>query len=376
MSVASGPSRTVDNGRWGQRGTAAATFAGRLAFENISLSFGKTEVLRDVSFELAPGEIVCLLGPSGCGKTTLLRLAAGIERPQAGRVLIDGLEVAGPRTFVPPERRGVGLMFQDFALFPHLTILENVAFGLRSLKRSEALAEADKALSRVGLSRYAEAYPHALSGGEQQRVALARAIVPRPQVMLMDEPFSGLDQRLRENVRNETLALLKETRATSMLVTHDSQEAMALADRILLMRQGRLIQTGTPRELYQRPIDAAAARFFSDMNEIEAPVKHGRAETPLGSFPAPNCTAGEHGLVLLRPQAFELARDGVGIEGFVTASHYLGDVTLSTVLFKGLEEPLMVRTAARDAPRQGKSEQFSIDPAQVFVFPKGLGDPN
>ena len=192
----------------------------------------------------------------------------------------------------------------------------------------------------------------------------------------MDEPFSGLDQRLRENVRDETLALLKETRATSMLVTHDSGEAMALADRILLMRQGRLIQTGTPRELYQHPVDAAAARFFSDMNEVEGPVGNGRVETPLGSFPAPSCVAGETGLVLIRPQAFGLARDGLGTEGFVLASHYLGDVTLSTVLFKGIDGPLTVRTAARDAPRQGKSEQFSIDPTQVFVFPKGAGDPN
>jgi iron(III) transport system ATP-binding protein len=376
MSVAGSPSTKVDNGRWGPRGTAAATFAGRLGFENVSLSFGKTEVLRDVSFELSPGEIVCLLGPSGCGKTTLLRIAAGIERPQAGRVLIDGLEMVGPKTFVPPERRGVGLMFQDFALFPHLTILDNVAFGLRDLKRTDALAEAEKALSRVGLARYAAVYPHALSGGEQQRVALARAIVPRPQVMLMDEPFSGLDQRLRESVRNETLALLKETRATSMIVTHDSGEAMALADRILLMRQGRLIQTGTPLELYQHPVDAAAARFFSDMNEVTGAVSNGCANTPLGSFPAPRCVAGESALVLIRPQAFELARNGVGVEGFVLASHYLGDVTLSTVLFKGIEDPLTVRTAARDAPRQGKSEQFSVDPAQVFIFPKPAGDPN
>jgi len=376
MTVASGPSTRLDTGRWGQRGTAAATFAGRLAFENVSLAFGKTEVVRDVSFELEPGEIVCLLGPSGCGKTTLLRVAAGIERAQAGRVLIDGLEVAGPNAFVPPEKRGVGLMFQDFALFPHLTIIENVAFGLKSLKRSEALAEAEKALSRVGLARYAEAYPHALSGGEQQRVALARAIVPRPQVMLMDEPFSGLDQRLRESVRSETLALLKETRATSMLVTHDSAEAMAMADRILLMRQGRLIQTGTPRELYQHPVDAAAARFFSDMNEVAGAVNNGRAETPLGSFPASNCAIGDSALVLIRPQAFEMSRNGVGIEGYVVASHYLGDVTLSTVLFKGIDDPLTVRTAARDAPRQGKSEQFSIDVTQVFVFPNRGDEPN
>jgi len=376
MTGAERPGAGLDSGRWGQRGTAAATFAGRLAFEGVELSFGKTEVLRNVSFELAPGEIVCLLGPSGCGKTTLLRIAAGIARPQAGRVLIDGIEVAGPSAFVPPEKRGIGLMFQDFALFPHLTILENVAFGLKSLKRSEALAEARKALSRVGLAHFAEAYPHRLSGGEQQRVALARAIVPRPQVMLMDEPFSGLDQRLRESVRAETLALLKETRATSMLVTHDAVEAMEMADRILLMRQGRLIQSGTPRDLYQHPVDAEAARFFSEMNELPAKALNGHAETPLGTFPVNGQASGASVVVLIRPQAFRLLPAGEGIEGYVLSAHYLGDVTLSTVLFRGVDEPLLVRTAARDAPRQGKSEQFSVDLAQVFVFPNAAGNPN
>jgi iron(III) transport system ATP-binding protein len=305
-----------------------------------------------------------------------LRIAAGIERPQSGRVLIDDIEVTGPAAFVPPERRGVGLMFQDFALFPHMSILDNVAFGLKALKRSEARAEAEKALSRVGLIHYAGSYPHALSGGEQQRVALARAIVPRPQVMLMDEPFSGLDQRLRESVRTETLALLKETRATSMLVTHDSNEAMEMADRILLMRRGRLIQSGTPQELYQHPIDAESARFFSDMNELPGRVHEGRAETPLGTFAAPSCKMNGAALVLIRPQAFELTRDGVGVEGYVLSAHYLGDMTLSTVLFKGIDDPLLVRTAARNAPQQGKSEYFSIDLTQVFVFPNGPGNPN
>jgi iron(III) transport system ATP-binding protein len=374
MSAANRSEARAGN-RWGQRGTVGATFAGHLTFERICLSFGRIAAVQDVSFDLAPGEIVCLLGPSGCGKTSLLRVAAGVERPQSGRVLIDGVEVAGPDTFVPPEKRGVGLMFQDFALFPHLTILDNVAFGLHALKRSDALAESHKALGRVGLAHYADMYPHALSGGEQQRVALARAIVPRPQVMLMDEPFSGLDQRLRESVRAETLALLKETRATSMLVTHDSVEAMEMADRILLMRKGRLIQSGTPKELYNHPIDAEAARFFSDMNELVAAVRQGRVETPLGSFPALGCISGETATVMIRPQAFELSRNGVGVEGYVLSSHFRGDVTLSSVMFKGIDEPLTVRTAARAAPRNGKSEQFSIDMAQVFVFPNGPDDP-
>ena len=212
--ITDAPGGEAGRNRWGERGTAAATIAARLSFEQVSHSYGRIVAATDINLELAPGEIVCLLGPSGCGKTTLLRVAAGVERQNSGRVLLDGLEVSGPSGYVPPEKRGIGLMFQDFALFPHLTILENVAFGLSELDRSEAQREARSALQRVGLLDYAKAYPHILSGGEQQRVALARAIAPRPSVLLMDEPFSGLDQRLRDSVRDETLAVLKETRAS------------------------------------------------------------------------------------------------------------------------------------------------------------------
>jgi iron(III) transport system ATP-binding protein len=353
---------------WGQRGTAGATFAGRLTFEDVSLSFGPIQAVSGVSFDLTPGEIVCLLGPSGCGKTTLLRIAAGIERPETGRVLIDDLEMAGPNRFVPPERRNIGLMFQDFALFPHMSIIDNVAFGLRGLRRADALSVARLALKRVGLEDYERDYPHRLSGGEQQRVALARAIVPRPQVMLMDEPFSGLDQRLRDNVRAETLTLLKETRATALLVTHDPVEALGLADRILLMRRGRLIQAGTPTDIYRRPADAEAARFFCDMNELTGRVRGGQAETPVGTFAAPGRADGDAVLVMVRPQAFSAAASGIGPEGFVLAERFIGDATLLSVIFKGLEEPLAIRMPAGAAPRQGTSFAFSIDPAQVLVF--------
>jgi iron(III) transport system ATP-binding protein len=201
-------------------GRAAGTIAARLTFEGVERRYGTSLALAGLSLDIAPAEVVCLLGPSGCGKTTLLRVAAGIERPTAGRVLINDQEVAGPDRFVAPEKRNVGLMFQDFALFPHLTILANVAFGLRSLPREDARREALAVLARVGLERYANDYPHILSGGEQQRVALARAIVPRPAVMLMDEPFSGLDVQLRERLQEETIGLLRETRATCLIVTH------------------------------------------------------------------------------------------------------------------------------------------------------------
>jgi iron(III) transport system ATP-binding protein len=355
--------------RWGARGTAAATIAGRLTFEEVSLTFGTVEAVREVSFELAPGEIACLLGPSGCGKTTLLRIAAGVERPQTGRVAIDGVEVAGPRRFVPPERRNVGLVFQDFALFPHLSILDNVAFGLKKLPRVEALREARAALERVGLGEFAAVYPHLLSGGEQQRVALARAIVPRPQVMLMDEPFSGLDLRLRETVREETLALLKETRATALLVTHDPIEAMEFGDRILLMRQGRLVQTGSPVELYAHPVDVEAARFFSDFNEIACVARAGKVATPLGTFLAPQLAAGERAVAMIRPQGFALAEGDLGLEGYVLAARFLGDEVQCAVLFKGIEEPLTVRLKAAGAPKQGDTAFFVVDPAHVLVFP-------
>ena len=197
----------------------------------------------------------------------------GSNGPISGRLLFDGKEMAGPNSFVPPEKRNIGLMFQDFALFPHLSILDNVAFGLEepAAQRGRAQCPPCAGAGRAG-GIMRPSIRIILSGGEQQRVALARAVVPRPQVMLMDEPFSGLDQRLRESVRAETLTLLRETRASCLLVTHDPVEAMGLADRIFLMRQGRLVQAGTPEELYRQPVDAAAARFFSDANEIRGAV--------------------------------------------------------------------------------------------------------
>ena len=376
MSIAE-PSKSEerDSRRWGPRGTAGATFAGLLEFEDISKRFGRTAAVADVSFSLKPGEIACLLGPSGCGKTTLLRIAAGIEKPDSGRLLFDGQEMAGPARFVPPEKRNIGLMFQDFALFPHLSIIENVAFGLKNLPPEEARTIARHALERVGLAHYAANYPHHLSGGEQQRVALARALVPRPQVMLMDEPFSGLDQRLRESVRAETLTLLRETRASCLLVTHDPVEAMGLADRIFLMRQGHLIQSGTPEQLYRHPVDAAAARFFSDTNEMKGRVAGAVVQTPLGSFPVPKNLRGAEALVLIRPQGLKRAEPGAGAEGLVTEARFQGDDVKCTILFKGIDEPLTALIDARHAPSRGEAGWFRVDPEHVFVFESATSQP-
>ena len=356
---------------WGPRGTAAATFAGRLSFEHVSRSFNETAAVNDISLELEPGETLCLLGPSGCGKTTLLRLAAGVDRPTAGRVVLDGQEIAGPSAFLPAEKRGIGLMFQDFALFPHLTILQNVAFGLRKLDRATARDEALLALKRVGLERYAEEYPDVLSGGEQQRVALARAIVPRPAVLLMDEPFSGLDQRLRDEIRAETLAVLKETRATCMLVTHDPQEAMWLADRIALMRAGKLVQVGAPDELYNNPVDVEAARFFSDFNEFDVTVEKKNVLTPLGTFAAPEGAGeGRSAHVMVRPQGIVLAAAGAksGFEAYVSGVRFVGESTFAFLNIEGYDQQITARLSGAAKVTRGEVRKFSVLPEHLLIF--------
>ena len=351
---------------------AGTSFAARLTFEAVRKQYGDRAALAGLSLDIAPGEIVCLLGPSGCGKTTLLRIAAGIERPTGGRVLISDREVASDTQFVPPEKRGVGLMFQDFALFPHLTILDNVAFGLKALPREDARREAMRMLSRVGLARYGEQYPHILSGGQQQRVALARAIVPRPAVMLMDEPFSGLDVQLRDAMQEETLALLREARATTMIVTHHPEEAMRLGDRIAVMRAGKLVQTGRAQELYLRPAALFVARLFSEINEVAYRVSGGRIATPIGSLAAPGAAEGETVTLCLRERGIGLAAAGAGegaLVGRVKMAKFLGDAVRCEVSVEGFEAPLNIRTSAGAGFEEGSEVRVLIDPTQALVFP-------
>jgi iron(III) transport system ATP-binding protein len=238
-------------------------------------------------------------------------LAAGVDAPTRGRIALDEREVAGDERFVPPEERGVGLMFQDFALFPHLRVIDNVAFGLKRLGRATARQEALAALARMGLADYADSYPYMLSGGQQQRVALARAIVPRPGVMLMDEPFSGLDSRLRHTIRNETIAILREVGATAIIVTHDAEEAMRIADRVAVMRAGRLVQAGSVEDLYHRPAEIYVAETFSEMNLVPCRVISGWAVGPLGRFRAPASLEGEV-TVCGRPRAIEFCAANSG----------------------------------------------------------------
>jgi iron(III) transport system ATP-binding protein len=259
-------------------------------------------------------------------------------------------------------------MFQDYALFPHLSVLKNVMFGLKDLSAREAEASARQALLRVGLEPFADKYPHTLSGGEQQRVALARSIAPRPGILLMDEPFSNLDRRMRDAIRDETVAILRETRATTIVVTHDPEEAMRIADRIVLMRRGRIVQQGTAEELYRRPRDLFAARFFCDFNELPGTVSGGQALCPLGAFPAPHLPEGAEAVVCIRPQAIRLRPDGSGLPGRLLSRRFLGEVELVQVNVPDIDVPLQARLHDPVQAHVGQDVGIAIDLKDVLVF--------
>ena len=351
------------------RVTAGVTFAAKLAFDSISHSFNAgSETLREVTLTAEPGEVLCLLGPSGSGKTTLLRIAAGIEAQTAGRVLLNDREIAGPSVFLPPEQRSIGLVFQDFALFPHLSILDNVRFGLTALSREEARREAMIALERVGLQSYANSYPHVLSGGEQQRVALARALAPRPAVLLMDEPFSGLDSRLKDSVRAETLGILRHSRATAIVVTHDAEEAMRMGDRIALLRDGRLQQAGRAEELYLRPADLFVAGFFSELNVFETRASGGMADTPVGKVAAAGFADGTALNVAIRTSGFDVSEAGGEAEARILSRRYLGVVELLDLAVSGAEMPVRARVRCGALSSSARDLWLSLRKSDVLVF--------
>lgn len=352
----------------------------RLALRGIGHGYGGGPVLDDVSIELEAGEVTCLLGPSGCGKSTLLRIAAGVERQERGEVELGGRIVSGPDRHVPPEGRGIGLMFQDFALFPHLSVARNVAFGLAgpTAARSE---RAQTLLERVGLARHAEKFPHQLSGGEQQRVALARALAPRPPILLMDEPFSGLDNRLRDGIRDQTLEILKEEGAAVLLVTHEPDEAMRMADRIALMREGRIVQAGAPYNVYNSPVDREAAQFFSDVNVIHGVVENFAADTPFGRFLTPGLADRADVEIIIRPQHLKMdfdregrgplptASDGVPARGRVVRARFMGDQSLVDLTMDHDGSLLKATIPGVFLPRSGTPLWLSLRRDRCFVFP-------
>lgn len=356
----------------------------RLEIRNLTRSFGGRVVVDDVSLRVMPGQVTCLLGPSGCGKSTTLRMIAGVEMQDSGEIFIDGELICDTVYRVPAEKRAIGLMFQDFALFPHLSVAENVAFGLSGPK-PEQRARVEELLGKVDLMRLIDEYPHQLSGGEQQRVALARALAPRPRIMLMDEPFSGLDNRLRDDIRDASLELLKDEGTAVVLVTHEPEEAMRMADEIALMRDGRIVQQGAPYNIYNAPVDLKAARFFSDVNVIHGTVQGALTETPFGQFLAPGYGDGEKVDIVIRPQHLRIdfdrggkgplptPVDGVPARGTVRRARFMGRESL--VEFEMDFDGLTLRATVPGVflPKPGTPLWLMLRRERCFVFPAESG---
>ncbi len=355
--------------------------APRLEIRNLRKVFAGRTVVDDVSLTVMPGEVTCLLGPSGCGKSTTLRMIAGVARQDSGDILVDDKMVCDAHHSVPPEDRAIGLMFQDFALFPHLTVTQSVGFGLKG----RAAARTDRVhalLDKVGMRRHADAYPHELSGGEQQRVALARAIAPKPRVMLMDEPFSGLDDRLRDDIRDETLDVLKEEGTAVVLVTHDPTEAMRMADKIALMRNGKIVQYGAPYNIYMAPKDIEAAAFFSDINVIEGRVKGALTDTPFGQFLAPGVPDDTPVDIVIRPQHLKIDFDrqgrgpnptqseGIAARGVVQRARFMGGSSLVEFAMDYDGSILKAQVPSVFLPKKGTPLWLMIRRDRCFVFPR------
>ena len=281
--------------------------------------YGVVKAVDGVDLAVGSGETLSIVGPSGSGKTTILRIIAGFETIDAGNVVLQGVPVSTPQTSIPPERRRVGFVFQEHALFPHKTVAENVSFGLHKMPANERRRRQEEALDLVHLSRYARRYPHELSGGERQRVALARALAPKPSVLLLDEPFSGLDANLRLRIREEVKTILGASGATVIFVTHDQNGALFMGDTIAIINQGKIEQTGTPQQVFHAPVTKFAARFLGATDFLRGRYQGGRVETELGVFPASVAGSGECE-VMTRPDDVDLAPSNGGGSGAVVIS--------------------------------------------------------
>jgi iron(III) transport system ATP-binding protein len=309
----------------------AAVQQAALRCQGLVKRYGDTVAVDQVDLTVPRGSLTALLGPSGCGKTTVLRLVAGLLDPDAGTIEIDGHQVTGPGVAVPPERRHVGMVFQDYALFPHLSVARNVAYGLRAVPRSARPARVAQVLELVGLGALGDRLPTQLSGGQQQRVALARALAPEPDLILLDEPFSNLDASLRTAVREEVRAILKAAEQTAVFVTHDQEEALSLADLVAVMEEGRVHQVAAPQVLYTRPATRFVAEFVGEADVLPG-TRAGRylVDTPIGRLPTDRALEASDVAVVVRPEALLVHGDPDG-PGVVTGLSYFGHDQLVTV---------------------------------------------
>lgn len=345
-----------------------------LVFKDVSHRYASEEVLRNVTLGAAPGEVTCLLGASGSGKTTLLRLAAGLERLQAGEIQLDGEVLCSPARHPPPEQRPVGLVFQEHVLFPHKTVLDNVLFGLGELASRERRAVAEASLAAVGLAAFADRYPDTLSGGQQQRVALARSLAPSPRVMLLDEPFANVDARLRRTLREDARLVLRHSGTIAVIVTHDPEEALELADRIAVMDRGRIAQVGTPEEIWRQPADRAVATLFGETQQLAGAVSSAGVSTAFGLLSGDlvdaRHTRRDEVVVLIRPTAVTLAKveDGVRASGTVEDVRFLGGRYLVLVRAEG--QTLRASVPNLSGIRVGDRVRTTFDGAGVFVYRK------
>lgn len=329
-------------------------------------------VVRDVSFDIHKGEFLCLLGPSGCGKTTLLRLIAGLEKPDSGSIQSSDRH---------PE---IGMVFQDLALFPHMSAARNIGYALRHLSRAERHARTEEMLTLVGLSDKRSAYPHELSGGQKQRLALARTLARQPDLVLLDEPFASQDIRLRAQVRDDVMHILREAGVAALLVTHDPEEAMQFADRIVIMNKGDIQQIGTPSEIYNRPASAFVASFFGQTNMLKGRVNNGLISTPLGSIKASEFQDNTDVQVIIRPEALRLSvhdpaidhRDPnhMHVHGKISEQKYLGRSTLVHIDTQDLDDagqkPLHLHARIPGAyfAQENDVQDIFLDQSQIFVF--------
>jgi iron(III) transport system ATP-binding protein len=344
-----------------------------LVVEGVAKSYGDTPVLTDVSLTVPTGAFAAVLGPSGSGKTTLLRLLAGFDRPSRGRIALDDETLDDGETSVPAHRRRIGYVPQDGLLFPHLSVAENVGFGLpRTSRRGGAVTEL---LELIGLRDLAERRPHELSGGQQQRVAVARALAPKPRLLLLDEPFAALDASLRESLRAEIKQLLASLGTTVVLVTHDQEEALSLADVVAILHDGRILQNARPRAIYEAPETLAVAHFLGAPNLIPACINDGTATTALGALPieSPGEVANGDAVVLIRPEQIQLtpAEPGNGAGRVMTVTYFGHDATSRVVLDTASGQvELTARTRGDHTPAPSALVDVTVDgPVRAYVAP-------